>query len=173
MRFVWVVAAAACVGGGSGKTTGDSGPADSGSILDSGPGDTGYTTPVTIDLSGQGFACLYGEGGVVDLGYGGYTEFVADHPTEVQVVLSTCVSGCAYDLEATCEATLYGATIEVTASGSYRVPSGDVTCPSSCGYLRATCAGPTLPYGGYVVDYATGQAPVAVPSTGPVPCAGR
>lgn len=167
MRFVIALAAFGC--GGTTSTWDDVTPTGT-------TGDTGTPAPVTIELGeGEGWACLFGEGGSNGPygGYGGETTFTDGGTTEVLVILEDCASGCASDLQATCSAAVVGSEIQVTASGSYTMPGGNPTCPSMCVVVAATCAGPTLATGSWSLVYVDPPAPLDVPSTVTVPCAGR
>jgi hypothetical protein len=89
-------------------------------------GDTGGNQ--TLSIENEGFACL-SDDGTDDLSTGA-----------VRVVLADSLSGCAEDLAASCEATVTeGGVLQVTASGSYSVPTGKVDCLAVCVALVAEC----------------------------------
>ena len=83
--------------------------------------------PWRVFVDGGGYACLLDDGN-------------DDTSTGlVEVVLEDCLSGCAYDLTADCEAIIVDGRIEVSARGEYTLPGGDVDCPAVCVELTAEC----------------------------------
>jgi hypothetical protein len=88
-------------------------------------GDTGGTITATVE--NEGYACLMDDG-TDDLSTG-----------TVWVVLADCLSGCAHNLVASCEAFVDGDTIQVTAIGEYSVPTGTMDCPAMCVELSTEC----------------------------------
>jgi hypothetical protein len=88
-------------------------------------GDTGATVSATLD--NEGYACLMDDG-TDDLSTG-----------TVWVVLADCLSGCAHNLVSSCEASVEGDTIQVTAIGEYSVPTGTMDCPAMCVKLSTEC----------------------------------
>ena len=88
-------------------------------------GDTGATVSATLE--NEGYACLMDDG-TDDLSTG-----------TVWVVLADCLSGCAHNLVSSCEASVEGDTIQVTAIGEYSVPTGTMDCPAMCVKLSTEC----------------------------------
>jgi len=108
-------------------------------------GDTGGREFFVVE--NEGTACL-SDDGTDDLSTG-----------MVEVMLNGCLSGCASDLSAECEAVVVGDTIEVTASGEYSAPTGIAACPAVCVALFTECEVfdlsedvTTLDYAGLSVD---------------------
>ncbi len=91
--------------------------------------DTGDSAqPQQVEVDGGGYACLLDDG-TDDLSTG-----------LVLVVLDDCLSGCASDVSAGCEAIVENGSVEVSAWGSYTVPTGpEVNCPAVCIELSAEC----------------------------------
>ena len=90
--------------------------------------DTGDTSGMEfITLENEGFACL-SDDGTDDISTG-----------LISVVLDDCPSGCAIDMSASCEASVVGDSVEVTAVGEYSVPTGAETCDDVCLPLMASC----------------------------------
>jgi hypothetical protein len=91
--------------------------------------DTGDSAqPLEVEVDGGGYACL-ADDGTDDLSTG-----------LVQVMLDECLSGCASDVSAGCEAIVENGRIEVSAWGSYTVPTGpNVACLAVCIELGAEC----------------------------------
>ena len=80
-------------------------------------------------IENEGYACL-NDDGTDDLSTG-----------TVSVVLDECLSGCANDLWASCEAVVVGDSLEVTAAGEYSLPTGDVlNCPAVCVMMSTECS---------------------------------
>jgi hypothetical protein len=145
--------------------TGDGGKAaDSGST-------TADTGSALVELLDVGTACAYGDGlpqstGTVD------TTFAGGETFDVQVVLDDCASGCASEVQASCDVRFVNTEIVISATASYSVPQGDVDCPSMCVPVVATCAGDVLDAGYWVLDYGGGHSEgFTVPGTVPAPCA--
>jgi len=92
-----------------------------------GTDDTSDTGRSFFSIEDEGYACL-NDDGTDDLSTG-----------TVSVMLADCLSGCAGDLLASCEAVVVGDSIEVTASGEYSAPLGVVACPAVCVELTAEC----------------------------------
>jgi len=113
-------------------------------------GDTGGTQTVTI--KNEGYACLVDDG-TDDLSTG-----------TINVMFDNCLSGCASDLLSSCEATIDGDTIEVTAIGEYSLPLGNVDCPAMCVALSATCAVTGITEAVSWLDYANDTAEVDYPA---------
>jgi hypothetical protein len=91
--------------------------------------DTGDSAaPTQVEVDGGGFACLVDDG-------------TDDTSTGlIQVMLNECLSGCASDVNAGCIATVENGSIEVSAWGSYTVPTGPVVnCLAVCIELAAEC----------------------------------
>lgn len=122
---------------------------------------------VLVELDNTGNACLGDdEGGEVTL--------VEDGPVTVHVRLENCASGCAFDLQTECTATVDGTTITVDAQASYLVPGGTPTCPAICAFVDAECETANLPAGTYTVEYGTDASDsFDVPSTATDVCAGE
>lgn len=134
-----------------------------------GTGDTGIEQ---VDLVDVGTACAYGDGLPNVPGGGETTTFAADGRFDVQVVLDDCASGCAGDVQASCDVRLVTGEVVVTAEGSYTIPSGSPDCPAMCVEVVATCAGEPLEEGPWTLDYRGGHSDTFdVPGTVPVPCA--
>lgn len=130
----------------------------------------GGTEDETVTLTtGDGQACLYGEGGADWMA--STTSFVADGATEVLVTFEECASGCASEVTASCEATVQGTEVVVTGSASYVVPGGSPTCPAMCVVVQATCDGPALSAGTWELVWGASGDAIVVPSEGDVPCA--
>ena len=93
--------------------------------------DTGDTSDTgergLFSIEDEGYACL-NDDGTDDLSTG-----------VVSVMLADCLTGCAGDLSASCEAVVVGDSIEVTASGEYSAPLGNAVCPAVCIELTAEC----------------------------------
>ena len=93
--------------------------------------DTGDTSDTGVrgffSIENEGYACL-SDDGTDDLSTG-----------TVSVMLADCLTGCAGDLSASCEAVVVGDSIEVTASGEYSAPLGNATCEAVCVELTAEC----------------------------------
>jgi hypothetical protein len=84
--------------------------------------------PWRLFVDGGGYACLMDDGN-------------DDTSTGlIGVVLDDCLSGCAYDLTADCEAIIVDGRIEVSASGEYTLPGGTPPCDDVCVELVAECA---------------------------------
>tara|TARA_B110000037_G_C16862017_1_gene400437 strand:+ start:120 stop:584 length:465 start_codon:yes stop_codon:yes gene_type:complete len=91
--------------------------------------DTGDTSGMEIiTLENEGFACL-SDDGTDDISTG-----------LISVVLDDCLTGCATDMSASCEASVVGDSVEVTAVGEYSVPTGADTCDDVCLSLMANCS---------------------------------
>jgi hypothetical protein len=83
--------------------------------------------PQNIIVDGGGYSCLMDDGN-------------DDTSTGlIGVVLDDCLSGCAYDLTADCEASVVDGRIEVSAWGEYSLPGGNPPCMSVCIELVAEC----------------------------------
>jgi hypothetical protein len=137
-------------------------------------GETGRQAVELVQLADEGRACLWG--GDVPAGVtgttGGETTFTDGGPVTAHVVLDDCASGCADDLQASCEVRIVQTEVVVTATGSYTLPSGDRDCPSMCVVVAAECASDPLSAGTWTLDYAGGHSDgFEVPGTGPAPCA--
>jgi hypothetical protein len=87
--------------------------------------DTGGREFITIE--NEGYACLQDDG-TDDLSTG-----------TVSVMLADCLTGCAADLSASCEAVVVGDSIQVTAVGEYSAPLGTANCVAVCVELTAQC----------------------------------
>jgi len=125
----------------------------SGTGDDTGPADDTGDGTVTETLENTGTACI------------GSDEDDNHDTARVTVMLADCLSGCAGDTQASCEATTDGGTVSVTASGSYSVPTGpEVTCPAVCVELIATCEADGLAKGDFSLEYAD----ASVAFSGPV-----
>jgi len=139
---------------------------------DADPTGTGDTGLERVDLVDVGLACAYGDGLPSVPGGGETTVFAADGGFDVQVVLEDCASGCAADVQASCDVRLVTGEVVVTAEGTYTVPSGSPDCPAMCVEVVATCAGEALEAGPWTLDYRGGHSDTFdVPGTVPVPCA--
>jgi hypothetical protein len=66
---------------------------------------------------------------------------------------------------------LNGNVLVVTSSSSFR-REGEV-CTDDCGALVARCTTPPLPAGTYFLQHGDERLVLMVPSTVPVPCAGK
>ncbi len=115
-----------------------------------------------VELADIGVACVWQEAPESNLS-DGLLSFVADAPAEVQVILENCASGCATDVEATCDVTESAGVLEVTAGGSYSLPTGDVGCDDICVPVTAICPTSSLSAGSYALSYAGESAALTVP----------
>lgn len=102
-------------------------------------------------------------------------DFAADQPVTLDVMINSCVSGCAQDIEASCEIAVTGNALQVTSRGSYTEgTSSGIGCPDVCNFLRATCTTPPLAAGIYTVAHGGESVTLTIPSTTPsAPCVGE
>jgi hypothetical protein len=109
-----------------------------------------------VSLEDQGTACVVGTPLMESQNGEGpdVTTYEADAPVTINVVLEDCASGCVEDIEASCSVELAGTTLSVSASASYREPSGIGACPDVCVVIDAQCTSPALPAGTHTVEYA-------------------
>ena len=94
-----------------------------------GGSDTGETfDPILVAVDGGGVACLEDDGN-------------DDTSTGLmRVTLSDCLSGCAHDVSAGCEATVMDGRLEVVAWGEYSLPGNpEMDCPAVCVEMIAEC----------------------------------
>ncbi len=128
---------------------------------------TGETGRSTVALADDGRACLFG-GAPSDEPD---TSFADGGAVTARVVLEGCASGCAEDVQASCEVRLVQTEVAITATGSYTLPLGSPACDDVCVAVVAECAGEPLSAGTWTLHYGGGHSdPLTVPGTGPVPC---
>jgi hypothetical protein len=113
--------------------------------------DTGEA--ITHTLTNSGYACLLDDGND-DTSTGA-----------IQVVLAPCLSGCASNLSATCEAQIMDQSIEVTAEGEYSLPADDVECTAACVELVADCDISGIGEDTWTMNYAGEEVEIDYPSS--------
>lgn len=121
--------------------------------------------PPDIDYSlvDTGQVCL---SATIDPGAPGAGTFVADAPVHVSFDARVCFSSsCTRDPLATCEVSSTDGAIAITSLASWTdtSPSAEA-CTADCGFLRASCALPSLPAGTYTVRYGGQALTLMVPS---------
>ncbi len=101
-------------------------------------------------------------------------EAVADHEASADLILTVrldeCISACAQDTEATCDARLDGDEIVVHSEG--RWADSDETCIAVCASLEAECVVEDLPPGEYTVRHGEASWPLVVPAEIDAECLG-
>jgi hypothetical protein len=99
-------------------------------------------------------------------------DYPADHPVNIAVALTGCLSGsCDVDRSASCFVQTTGGDLRVTSEGSYRA-TGANTCTTDCGVLIARCVTPVLAAGSYTFRHGDLSVPIEIPSSVPPPCVG-
>jgi hypothetical protein len=98
--------------------------------------------------------------------------FQPDRPATITVMAPTCLSSsCSKDRKAECSVVIEGNVIHVTSTASFREEGS--TCTADCGALVARCTTPPLPAGTWFLQHGAERIVLTVPSSGPVPCAGK
>lgn len=126
-----------------------------------------------VELYDVGMACLYGgESPATGTSSGASTTFDLGVPTSARVLLDPCASGCATEIVAHCSVRVVNTEIVISATASYLVPGGDVSCDDVCLPVEATCPADPIDTGYWVLDYGGGHSDgFSVPGESPVPCA--
>jgi hypothetical protein len=121
--------------------------------------------------------CIPNTGETGDTGDGGPDDLVqvvdegtacmeAGDPLGITVTFEDCASSCIRDLQTSCEVSVQGGQIVVTAEASYR-PPGSGECDAACNVLQATCSVPEPAAGDYELVYGDAVVPTEVPVTEP------
>ena len=117
-----------------------------------------------IELSDEGRACVFAEA-PSDPAFPEFPQdFAAGEPLFVNVLFADCESGCAGNIETSCEVTASGSDLTVTSAASYTVPTGEVICGDVCVVVAATCSIDGLADGTYAIAHGDGETSVTVPS---------
>ncbi len=99
-------------------------------------------------------------------------EAVAAHEANADlsltVIIDECISACAKDTEATCDARLQGDEIIVHSEGQWSDSKG--ACIAVCGSLEAECVVEDLPPGEYTVRHGDEAWSLVLPSDLDRPC---
>ena len=131
----------------------------------------------TFTYRNQGQVCLFPEGepnGNPGWAFDATTprEYLADHPVNVIVALTGCLSGsCTFDRTASCSIETTGGDVRVTSEGSFGA-TGATTCTTDCQILAARCVTPVLAAGSYTFRHGDLSVAIQIPSSAPPPCAG-
>jgi hypothetical protein len=132
-------------------------------------GSQGTGQPFEVENTGQ--ACLLGH----EPSGSQRTTYPAGQPIEINVGGFDCLSSsCTTDATASCEATLTGSTVMITARASWKDTSHlGQGCTDDCGSPSAACMTPPLPAGEYTFTYGSQVTTLTVPSMPAMfPCLG-
>jgi len=126
--------------------------------------------PVWNDLGNAGYACLVPQGDTFFDWYDAGTPepLPADDPVDVVVVLADCHSGSVSGELASCSVSVEGDVVTVVSEGGYYVSGGPQV--SDCNVLSATCSGPVLTEGSWMLTYGEASTAFEVPTVDS-PCA--
>jgi hypothetical protein len=124
---------------------------------------TACADDVEVTFENEGSLCVHPEGTERDPSACPEIAFVADDVLRLSVNFQRCLSSsCDRDPRASCEATVDGNVITVTAKGSYTHEEGE--CTDDCGSLVASCEVGPLPAGDYELRYAGETLALSLPS---------
>ncbi|MFN0248363.1 MAG: hypothetical protein ACKV2T_15840 [Kofleriaceae bacterium] len=128
-------------------------------------------TGQAVEVTDTGRACLLGH----EPAGSQRTTYPENVPVEIRVAGFECLSSsCTTDEMASCEATLTGTMVVITARASWKDTSRTSNgCTDDCSSPSATCFTPPLAAGTYTIRYGVNTTSLVVPSMpGMSPCLG-